>query len=148
QANLDAAMDWIDHHGDLDRDGFQEYRTRSSHGYYNQGWKDAGDAIIHADGSLAPLPIALVELQGYAYEAKLRLAALYDLVDRAEEAKRLRHQAKRLYERFNDAFWWEDEGTYYLGLDGGKQPIRSVASNPGQLLMTGIVPPERAERLV
>jgi glycogen debranching enzyme len=146
--NLDAAMAWIDRYGDLDRDGFQEYRTRSSHGYYNQGWKDAGDAIVHADGSLAPLPIALVELQGYAYEAKLRLAGLYELVERPADAKRLRSQAAKLLDRFNDAFWWESEGTYYLGLDGAKKPIRSVASNPGHLLMSGIVPVDRAGRLV
>jgi len=47
-------MAWIDRFGDRDHDGLQEYATRSSHGYYNQGWKDAGDAIQHADGTLAP----------------------------------------------------------------------------------------------
>ena len=144
----EAAMAWIDRHGDLDDDGFQEYRTRSSHGYYNQGWKDAGDAIQHANGTLAPLPIGVCELQGYAYDAKVRLAELYDQLDRQKDARRLRAQAKRLYERFNETFWWEEEGTYYLGLDGAKQPIRSVASNPGHLLYSGIVPPERAERVV
>jgi glycogen debranching enzyme len=72
--NAEAAMAWIDHYGDRDRDGFQEYQTRSSHGYDNQGWKDAWDAIPEADGTLAPLPIALCELQGYVYDAKLRMA--------------------------------------------------------------------------
>ncbi|HEU4571889.1 MAG TPA: glycogen debranching N-terminal domain-containing protein [Candidatus Limnocylindrales bacterium] len=144
----EAAMRWVDEYGDRDGDGFQEYATRSSRGYRNQGWKDAWDAIPHEDGSLAPLPLALVEHQGYAYDAKLRLANLYDLLGREGDAARLRRQADELYERVNDVFWWEDEGTYLLGLDGDKRPIRTVASNAGHLLESGIVPPERAERVV
>ncbi len=120
-----------------------------SHGYYNQGWKDAGDAIIHADGSLAPLPIALVELQGYAYEAKLRLAGLYDLVDRPADAKRLRAQAARLFD------------SVQRRRSGGKRRAPTTSASTarrsrsarwrriaGQLLMSGIVPPERAARVV
>ncbi len=144
----EAAMRWIDRYGDRDRDGFQEYATRSTHGYYNQGWKDAGDAIPAEDGTLAPLPLALCELQGYVYDAKLRMADLYTLLGRRREAKRLRSEAVELFDRFNEAFWWESEGTYVLGLDGAKQPIRSVASNAGHLLQSGIVPPERAGRVV
>jgi glycogen debranching enzyme len=146
--NVEAAMHWIDTSGDRDRDGLQEYKTRSTHGFYNQGWKDAGDAIQHANGSLAPLPIALIELQGYAYDAKLRLADIYDLLERPEDAARLRRQANRLFEIVNDRLWWEAEGTYYLGLDGAKKPIKTVASNPGHLLASGIVPVERARRVV
>lgn len=146
--NAEAAMRWIDKSGDRDGDGFQEYATRSRHGYYNQGWKDAGDAIPHADGSLAPLPLALCELQGYVYDAKVRLADIYEVVGQARKSLRLRAEAKALYERFNDAFWWESEGTYYLGLDGQKRPIESVASNAGHCLASGIVPPERAARVV
>jgi glycogen debranching enzyme len=144
----ERAIEWVDHAGDRDRDGFQEYATRSPHGYYNQGWKDAGDAIPHEDGTLAPLPLALCELQGYVYDAKLRMADLYEVIGRRREATRLRDQARVLYDRFNDVFWWEEEGTYYLGLDGAKRPIRSVASNAGHLLQSGIVPPERAGRVV
>lgn len=146
--NAEAAMGWIDRAGDRDGDGLQEYMTRSSHGYYNQGWKDAGDAVQHADGTLAPLPIALIELQGYVYDAKLRLAAIHELLGKPRPAARLRAEARRLFELVNDRLWWEAEGTYYLGLDGAKQPIMSVASNPGHLLASGIVPVERAERLV
>jgi glycogen debranching enzyme len=146
--NVEAAMRWIDTSGDRDRDGLQEYKTRSKHGFYNQGWKDAGDAIQHANGSLAPLPIALIELQGYVYDAKLRLADIYDLLERPEDAARLRRQANRLFEIVNDRLWWEAEGTYYLGLDGAKKPIKTVASNPGHLLASGIVPVERARRVV
>jgi glycogen debranching enzyme len=147
-SNAEAAMAWIDKRGDRDGDRFQEYATRSTHGYYNQGWKDAGDAIPMADGNLAALPIATCELQGYAYDAKLRLGDMYDILERPADARRLRREAARLYERFNDAFWWEAEGTYYLGLDGAKRPIESVASNAGHLLSSGIVPPERAGRVV
>ena len=121
--NAEAAMAWIDTYGDRDGDEFQEYRTRSSHGYYNQGWKDAGDAILQADGSIAELPIGVCELQGYAYDAKLRLGDIYETLDRLDDAERLRAEARRLYERFNNDFWWENEGTYYLGLDGQKRPI-------------------------
>jgi glycogen debranching enzyme len=143
----EAAMRWIEGDGDRDGDGFLEYATRSSHGFPNQGWKDATDAIPREDGSLAPLPIALCEHQGYAYQARLSLASLFDLCGREADARRLRLDAADLRTRFNEAFWWEEEGTYYLGLDGQKRPIRSVASNAGLCLATGIVPRDRAERV-
>ena len=146
--NVEAALGWIDKSGDRDGDGFQEYGTRSAHGYYNQGWKDAGDAIPHADGSLAGLPIALCELQGYVYDAKQRMADIYEILGHRRKSARLRAEALSLYERFNETFWWEAEGTYYLGLDGQKRPIESVASNAGHCLASGIVPPERAARVV
>jgi glycogen debranching enzyme len=143
----EAAMGWVEGDGDRDGDGFLEYATRSSHGFPNQGWKDATDAIPHGDGSLAPVPIALCEHQAYAYQARLSMADLCDLLGREADARRLRSDAAALRARFNEVFWWEEEGTYYLGLDGAKRPIRSVASNAGLCLATGIVPPERA-RLV
>jgi len=146
--NAEAAMAWVDKYGDRDGDGFQEYATRSRHGYYNQGWKDAGDAIPHADGSLAPLSLALCELQGYVYDAKVRMADIYEILGEGRKSARMRASANRLYEQFNEAFWWESEGTYYLGLDGEKRPIESVASNPGHCLASGIVPPDRAGRVV
>jgi glycogen debranching enzyme len=147
-AHAESAMAWIDRYGDRDGDGFQEYQTRSSQGYRNQGWKDAWDAIPEADGTLASLPIALCELQGYVYDAKLRMAQIYEVLERPRDANRLRRQAARLFDRVNEAFWWEEEGTYFLGLNGAKEAIRSVASNPGHLLQSGIVPPERAGRVV
>jgi len=146
--HAEAALRWIDRFGDRDRDGFQEYATRSSQGYYNQGWKDAGDAVPEADGTLAALPLALCELQGYVYDAKLRMAEMYEVVGRPSDARRLRRQAKELFTRFNDAYWWEEEGTYYFGLNGAKQPIRTVSSNAGHLLQSGIVPVERAGRVI
>jgi glycogen debranching enzyme len=146
-ASAEAAMRWVDEWGDRDGDGFQEYATRATRGYYNQGWKDAGDAIPDETGALAPLPLALVELQGYVYDAKRRLARMHRLLGNEERAELLDGQAQRLYERVNDAFWWEAEGTYVLGLDGQKRPIRSVASNAGHLLHAGIVPRDRAGRV-
>jgi glycogen debranching enzyme len=143
----EAAMAWIDTWGDRDGDLLQEYARRAPRGYYNQAWKDAEDAIPHEDGTLASLPLAVVELQGYAYDAKRRLAAIYRLLGRDEDAARLDAGAAALFDLVNDRLWWEAEGTYYLGLDGAKQPIRSVASNAGHLLSSGIVPVDRARRV-
>ncbi|HET9899137.1 MAG TPA: glycogen debranching N-terminal domain-containing protein [Streptosporangiaceae bacterium] len=146
--HVERALAWIDSGGDPDGDGLQEYRTRAPHGYYNQGWKDAGDAIAHPDGRLASLPIALCEIQGMVVAAKRAWADVLDQVyGEYFVAARLREQAQRLADAIETRFWWDDEGTYYLGLDGDKQPIRSVASNAGQLLWTGAVPRERALRV-
>jgi len=146
--NAEAALNWMLKYGDRDGDGFQEYKTRSSLGYYCQGWKDSHDAIQHADGSIAPLPHALCELQGYAFDALLRMAETYQIFGEEERAAEMRDRAIRLYEEFNERFWWEEEGTYYLGLDGEKRPIKSVASNAGHCLASGIVPADRASRVV
>ena len=144
----EAALRWVIDSGDRDGDGFQEYATRSTRGLFNQGWKDSGTAIPNEDGSMPPLPFALCELQGYSYDAFRRMAGIREVLDDADGAADLRARADRLYERFNDEFWWEAEGTYYLGLDGEKRPIRTVASNAGHCLASGIVPPDRAHRVV
>ncbi|MDP1794072.1 MAG: glycogen debranching N-terminal domain-containing protein [Acidimicrobiales bacterium] len=143
--NVERALSWIDTDGDLDGDGLQEYQTRSAHGYYNQGWKDAGDAIVGADGALASLPIALCEHQSLVVAAKRSWASVLETVYRdAPGATRLRAEADRLVEALETRFWWEEQGTYYLGLDGDKQPIASVTSNPGHLMWHRAVSPERA----
>ncbi|MGH9075087.1 MAG: amylo-alpha-1,6-glucosidase, partial [Acidimicrobiales bacterium] len=146
--HVERALAWIDTDGDLDGDGLQEYRTRAPQGYYNQGWKDAGDAIVGSDGELSGLPIALCEHQGLVVAAKRAWGGVLDGVfeDRSA-ASRLRAEADRLAQAIEDRFWWEEEGTYYLGLDGDKRPIRSVASNPGHLLWQHAVVPERAARV-
>ena len=146
--HVERALSWIDTDGDFDGDGLQEYQTRSPQGYYNQGWKDSGDAIVGADGELSKLPIALCEHQGLVVAAKRAWADILDTVDRdTTGATRLRDDAKRLAEAIETRFWWEAEGTYYLGLDGDKRPIDSVASNPGHLLWARVVEPERARRV-
>ena len=146
--NAEAALNWMLQYGDRDGDGFQEYSRRSSQGIFNQGWKDSWDAIRHADGSIPEAPIALCELQGYAFDALLRMAEIYDLLKEPDKAADLRERARRLYQQFNEVFWWEAEGTYYLGLDKEKRPMETVASNAGHCLASGIVPPERAGRVV
>lgn len=146
--HVDRALAWIDKDGDPDGDGLQEYQTRAPHGYYNQGWKDAEDAILDDDGEMTELPIALCEIQGLVVAAKRAWADVLDSVyGESAGAGRLRDQAARLTEAIETKFWWEAEGTYYTGLNGRKQPIRSVTSNPGQLLWTGVVDPGRARRV-
>ncbi|HEY9639429.1 MAG TPA: glycogen debranching N-terminal domain-containing protein, partial [Coleofasciculaceae cyanobacterium] len=145
---LEQALAWIEKYGDFDQDGFVEYQTRSPLGLQNQGWKDSGDAIVYPAGTQVEAPIALCEVQGYVYNAWKDAAMIYDWMGEADQAKSLRHKARELYHRFNDCFWMEEEGFYCLGLDSNKQQIRSITSNPGHLLWSGIVPKDRADRLV
>ena len=126
---------------------FQEYETRSPVGYANQGWKDSGDAVMNVDGSMVKDPKALCELQGYVYDAWLRMAEIFDALDKRDRAISLRRKAAALYAKFNEAFWNEAEGYYAYALDGDKRQVLSIASNPGQCLWSGIVPPERARRV-
>ncbi len=148
RAHVERALSWIDADGDVDGDGLQEYQTRSPTGYYNQGWKDSPDAIVGADGERSKLPIALCEHQGLVVAAKRAWAEiLHDVYGDSVEAARLLSEAARLADAIESRFWWEDEGTYYLGLDGDKQPIRAVASNAGHLLWARAIGPERARRV-
>ncbi len=147
-ATAEKCLAWIDEYGDRDGDGFQEYETRSKDGYENQSWKDAGEAIVYPDGSLVKGPKALCELQGYVYDAWLRMAEIFEALGDAGRAEALRAKAARLFAHFNDAFWDEDAGFYALCLDGQKRKVMSVASNAGHLLWSGIVPPDRAGRVV
>jgi glycogen debranching enzyme len=147
--NVTRAVEWIDRYGDLDGDGYVEYRTRSPQGLGNQCWRDSWDGVQFADGKLPTLPIATAEIQGFGYDAKLRVAELAEgPLGEPELAARLRREAEELRTRFNEDFWIEDRGYYAIGLDADKRQIDSLTSNIGQLLWTGIVPPERADRIV
>jgi glycogen debranching enzyme len=141
------ALTWIDEYGDRDRDGFVEYARRSSKGLVHQGWKDSQDAVFHADGSLAEPPIALCEVQAYVYDARLRGAAIAEALGELARAATLRRAANRLRDRFEDAFWCEQESTYALALDGHKRPCRVRTSNAGHCLFGGIAAPDRARRV-
>ena len=141
---LDAALDWLDRSGDRDGDGFVEYERRSPAGLVNHGWKDSHDAIVHADGSLAEGPIALVEVQGYVYDAKLRIAEVYEALGDAARARRLRAEAAALRVAFNEAFWDPEQEFLALALDGRKAQVRSVTSNPAHCLYCGIVDDDKA----
>jgi len=144
----EACLTWIDQYGDRDGDGFQEYQTRSTAGYENMGWKDSGEAVMYPDGSLVRGPKALCELQGYVYDAWMRMAKMYEALGDPARADRLRVKAAKLFEQFNAAFWDEAGGYYAYALDGDKKQVLSVASNPGHCLWSGIVPPDRAARVV
>ncbi len=145
--NVEQALAWIDRHGDVDGDGFVEYQRRNDRGLANQGWKDSEDSVFHADGELAEGPIALCEVQGYVYQARIHAARLACSLGLEEQGHILELQAEDLRERFERAFWCEELGTYALALDGAKRPCRVRSSNAGHLLWSGIVRPDRAERV-
>jgi glycogen debranching enzyme len=144
----ERCLSWIDNYGDRDGDGFQEYQTRSPVGYENMSWKDSGDSVVYPDGSLVKGPKALCELQGYVYDAWLRMSEVFDELGKPGRAAELRRKAAALFERFNEAFWDEELGFYAFALDGDKKKVLSVASNAGHCLWSGIAPPERAARIV
>ena len=147
-ATAERCLAWIDTYGDRDGDGFQEYETRSTAGYENQSWKDAGDALVYPDGSQVKGPKAVCELQGYVYDAWLRMAEIFDEFGQADRAGLLRSKAATLFRNFNEAFWDENAGFYAFALDGDKNKVLTIASNPGHCLWSGIVPPDRAARVV
>ncbi len=145
--NIVAALQWMETSGDPDGDGFIDYARKTDAGLINQGWKDSHDSIFHSDGSTAEPPIALSEVQGYAYGAwkgASRLAALRGDTPHADEWA---GRAERLRERFELSYWCEDLDTYALALDGRRRPCRVRTSNPGHCLFAGIVMPERAKRV-
>ncbi len=145
---IEAALAWIDGPGDPDKDGFTEYHRASDEGLANQGWKDSHDAIFHADGRLAEGPIALAEVQGYVYAAKLLAAKGARRLGFERRADELEGEAQQLALRFERAFWCPEIETFAVALDGAKQPCRVRTSNAGQLLFTGIAKPEHAAKIV
>ena len=148
--NILAALRWMDDYGDLDGDGFVEYAPHGNKGLVQQGWKDSNDSVFHADGSLAVPPIALCEVQGYVYAAKLAAAHLSSELGDEKTCTELESQASTLREKFEEAFWCEDLGVYALALDGKKHKrqgaCRVRASNAGHCLFTGIASPEHARK--
>jgi glycogen debranching enzyme len=140
-----AALGWMDAH-----DGFIRYQTRNpSTGLPIQCWKDSWDAIVHPNGRLADLPHATCEIQGYAYDARIRAARLArEFWNDEELAARLERQAKMLREQFVAAFWLPDPGFYALALDGAGDPVATLTSNIGHLLWSGIVPEEHVDSVV
>jgi hypothetical protein len=147
--NLEAALHWLGEYGDSDGDGFLEYLDTSGHGLANQGWKDSGDSIRWHDGTIAEGPIALCEVQAYAYEAAVSGAALLDAFGRPG-AENWRAWAEALKLRFRAAFWVEDaQGRFpALALDAKKRPVDSVSSNIGHLLGTGLLDAEEQRVVV
>ncbi|HEY7481446.1 MAG TPA: glycogen debranching N-terminal domain-containing protein [Gemmatimonadales bacterium] len=145
--NADRALQWIARYGDLDGDGFVEYARTSEKGLVNQGWKDSGDGVPYPDGRLPEPPIALVEAQGYVYDAKIRMAELYQHLGQPDRASVLRQEAKDLRRRIRSAFWSEELGTFALALDRDKRPIATATTNAGHLLWSRVPTPEQAKRM-
>lgn len=145
--NVEAALAWIERYGDRDGDGFVEYSRQSADGLLHQGWKDSDDAIFHDDGSPARGPIALCEVQAYAYAAWQSGATLAKALGQTGKSETFRSRATLLKDQFESAFWCDDLSTYALALDGDKRPCRVRASNAGQCLFSGIVFPARARRV-
>jgi glycogen debranching enzyme len=143
---VDRAFEWMRKYGDVSGSGYLEYNSQSKEGLGNQGWKDSGDAIVNADGSLASPPIALVEVQGYVYLAKILGSELYERAGDKDAADRLRAEAHELRTRLEKEFWLKDKGIYAMALQAGKQPAAVVSSNAGQLLWSGMVDSARAKK--
>jgi len=141
-----GCLDWIDHYGDLDGDGFQEYQTYSPLGYENVNWKDSGDSVVYADGSQVKQPKGTCELQGYVYDAKVRMAEIFQVLGDQGRAQALLQQAETLKRNFQQVYWMEQEGCFAYGQDGHKQLITSIASNAGHCLWSGIADQDQAQR--
>jgi glycogen debranching enzyme len=136
--NIEAALRWMDTYGDRDGDGFIEYYRAAPSGLVNQGWKDSGDSIFYADGTLCSGPVALVEVQAYSYEGRTLAALLARHMGFDRRARELAQQAESLKSRFEACFWSEELGSYAVALDGSKRPCLVAASNAGQILRSGI----------
>jgi glycogen debranching enzyme len=145
---VERALGWMDTDGDPDGDGFLEYARRGAHGLVNQGWKDSYDAVMHADGSLVEAPVALCEVQAYAYAALREAARVAEALGHLDRAVELRDRSVVLAARFDRAFWSDEIGTYALALDGDERRCAVRASNAAHCLAFGIATPERAAAVV
>jgi glycogen debranching enzyme len=146
--NVERALNWIDQYGDIDGDGFVEYSRQSANGLVQQGWKDSNDSIFHQDGKIADPPIALCEVQGYVYAAKLAAARMMQALGEGDRSRKFEREAEDLKNNFQEKFWCDDLGIYALALDGRKKPCRVRTSNAGHCLFSGIATPDRAKRVV
>jgi glycogen debranching enzyme len=144
---ISQALTWMDVYGDVDGDGFVESRQRG--GSAPQfAWKSSPDSVFHADGSIAEGPVALCEVQGYVYGAKLGAARIARSLGEMPRAIALVEAAQALQARFNTAYWCQDIESFALALDGNKQPCRVRTSNPGHCLFTGIAHAERGRQII
>ncbi len=140
------AIQWADTYS-LDSTNFYRYQTHSEQGVKNQGWKDSGDAIVYADGSQVPAPIGTCEMQAFMFAAKQQFSELLWWLGETDLAKRYYREADELRSRFNENFWMEDEGYFAMGIDPEARLIRSVASDPGHCLLSGIIDESRIKRV-
>jgi glycogen debranching enzyme len=144
-----AALNWIDHFGDRDGDGYIEYQRQTDLGLENQCWKDSWNSIQFADGTISRLPRATCEIQGYVYDAKMRCARLArEFWNDPALANRLEKEAAELKRRFNQDYWLEDREFFAIAIDGDGRKVDSLTSNIGHLLWSGIVDEDKAGALV
>jgi len=141
-----AAAGWMSDYGDSNGDGLIDYARAADTGLSNQGWKDSEDSIFHADGRFPRGPVALLEVQGYAFAAWKALAEMGAVLGDGR-ALEWAARAEALRALVEDRYWMEDEGFYAIALDGDGEQCRAVASNAGHLLFTGLPSHERARRV-
>lgn len=143
---ITRTLTWMDRDGDLDGDGLYEYQTRAGNwGIKNQGWKDSAQAILYPDGRTVPDPIALIEIQGAYYAAKRLMGLAYRAISEAARGTALLEQAAALKRRVNERFWLPDEQYVALALDPDKKPVRTIACDPGQALIYGVLDRDKAQ---
>ncbi|MHB8110134.1 MAG: amylo-alpha-1,6-glucosidase [Syntrophorhabdaceae bacterium] len=145
--HIERGLIWIDKYGDRDGDGFVEYARRSANGLTQQGWRDSEDSAFHDDGTPVQGPIALCEVQGYVYAAKIAAGRIASLLGHDSRARLLEKDASILRKKFEESFWCDDLDTYALALDGSKRPARVRASSAGHCLFCGIASHDHAQRI-
>lgn len=148
---VDASLQWIDHYGDHNGDGFVDYSQSSTRGLVHQNWKDSHNSLLFPNGSEPVPPIAPVEVQGYVFQAKRALAAILQRYGSPEHqmlAAKIRADTERLRERFERSFWSETDQYYGQALDGQGRLVTAIFSNPGHCLWSAIVSPARARLVV
>ncbi len=141
--NALACLQWMNSYALYN--GFAGYIKKSEGGLDNQAWKDSWDAYIHADGTLAEPPIAPVEVQGYFYSAKAKIAELAEYMGDTELSSKILSEIAEFKKKFHEAFWMEDLGYYAFALDKDGRQLKVITSNPGHLLETGILEPAYAQ---
>lgn len=147
--HIEAAAQWMVTYGDKDGDTFLEYHRASNKGLDNQGWKDAWDSMSYGDGGLAHSPLALSEVQGYAYAAYRAVSYLAHKVGQHEDAPYWDQKSEDIQQNFLQHYWWDEEQSVYMALaDDNKRPCDVVASNAGQCLWTGILPDDKARLII
>ena len=147
---LRGILEWCAQYGDIDQDGFIEYENlkEGQLGLTHRGWKDGEPAAVTmSDGTLPSFPIAMVEVQGYYYDALVGLARMFDLLGDQQTAKRCNQAAEALKRKFNEQFWWPEEQFFAMALDGDKNIVDSVGSNAGHCLMGDLVDPDKRKLL-
>ena len=143
--NIERALEWIDKYGDIDGDLFVEYERKEESGLFNQGWKDSYDSISYENGTIAELPIALCEVQGYVYDAWVKASMMANVLGFIDRAEDLGARAEEMKQKFSKHFWSSKKSTFYLALTQNNKPCNVVASNAGHCLFSGIASAEQAK---